>query len=515
MQAKIIRSQILTMDGRLEEADAALVVSGVIQSVGTFENLVDEAPGAEVLDHRDSWLTPGLTDAHLHLVGYGFSLKTINLENTTSSAEAVLRVRARLPELQDQAWIQGRGFNINLWSDAEYPSAAMLDALGTDGAIALRSRDGHSLWVNSRGLTLAGVHAGTPDPAGGLIVRDRHGNPTGTLLENAMDLVKRVMPVPSLEEAVGAARLGAEQMRQYGFTAAHTMALEPSLYLHAMQELSARGELPLRVWACVPHADLESLEALGIRADAGGLVGPQIRLSGVKFFADGALGSRTALMLTDYQGHPGERGVAVDTPETVFERGTRALTLGFSPVIHAIGDRANREMLDVLERLSPLARQRNVKLRLEHAQHLSPEDVERFGLLGVVAGVQPIHLVGDTEMTDKLLGGTRARTTFAFRSLLASGATLALGSDAPVATPDPVLGLEAAVRRLDARGGRWHGDEAMTRSEALRGYTTAPALAAGWEGWYGRVAPGCAADFTLWDGDPLSDDAKPLEAIRL
>ena len=510
MQATIIQSNILTLDDRLERCDAALMIAGQIQMVGTCENLLALAPNAKVVDKRDYHLTPGLTDAHIHLVGYGFALSSINLEGTRSSGEAVLRVAARLPEFHD-SWVLGRGFNINLWSDAAHPTAAMLDEVAPHRAVALRSRDGHSLWVNTRVLELAGIGADTPDPPGGLIVRDQLGHPTGTLLENAMALVTRVQPAVSLEDAVQAGRLAAAQMRQYGFTAVHTMALEPNLYLHAVQELEARGELGLRVWACIPHADLESIEALGLR---GGL-GDKVRLSGVKFFADGALGSRTALMHNAYHGYPNEYGVAVDSPTTVLERGRRALELGFSPVIHAIGDRANTEMLGVLSALSPLAQRRGLRLRLEHAQHLARADVERFAALGIVVSAQPIHLPGDTATIDALLGESRAATSYAFRDLLNSGATLALGSDAPVATPDPVLGFEAAVQRWSANGQPWHVEQAITRLETLRGYTTGAALAAGWEAWYGRVAPGCAADFTLWDGDPLLDGSRPVEALSL
>lgn len=510
MQATIIQSNILTLDDRLERCDAALVIAGQIQMVGTFENLLALAPSASVLDKRDFYLTPGLTDAHIHLVGYGFSLSSINLEGTRSSKEAVLRVAARLAEFKD-GFVLGRGFNINTWSDAAHPTATMLDEVAPHQPVALRSRDGHSLWVNSRVLELAGIFANTPDPAGGVIVRDERGHPTGTLLENAMGLVTRVQPATRLEDAVNAGRLAAAQMRRYGFTAVHTMALEPNLYLHATQELEARGELGLRVWACIPHADLESIEALGLR---GGL-GDRVRLSGVKFFADGALGSRTALMHAPYNGYALEYGVAVDSSATVLERGRRALELGFSPVIHAIGDRANTEMLGVLSALAPLAQRRGLRLRLEHAQHLTPADVQRFAALGIVVSAQPIQLPGDTTTIDALLGAARACTSYAFRALLDSGATLALGSDAPVATPDPVLGFEAAVQRLGADGQPWHSEQAITRLETLRGYTTGAALAAGWEAWYGRIAPGCVADFTLWNGDPLLDGSRPIEALSL
>jgi hypothetical protein len=515
MRATIIQSNCLTLDDRLERADAVLVVDGVIQSVGTCENLSASAPDARMLDLRDRHLTPGLCDAHIHLVGYGFSLQQINLESTTSSADALLRIRARLPEFND-GWVIGRGFNINAWSDAEYPTAARLDEATGERPAAMRSRDGHSLWVNSAALRAAGIHAHTPDPSGGQIVRDARGTPTGTLLENAMALVNRVTPAPSLEDAVNACALGAAQMRRYGFTSLHTMALEPSLYLLAMQELEARGELPLRVWACIGHAHLEHVEATGLRGDFGRkALAPGVHLGGIKFFADGALGSRTALLQDDYLNFGGERGIAVDAPETILERGRRALELGFSPVVHAIGDRANNEILNVLEQLAPLAQRRGVRLRLEHAQHLAPGDAARFGRLGIVVSAQPIQLPGDTATVDRLLGADRAARTYAFRDLLDGGATLALGSDAPVATPDPVAGFAAAVHRLGTDGQPWHTEQALDRFETLRGYTTGAALAAGWEGWAGRLAPGFVAEFTVWDGDPLLEGSKPVEALSL
>jgi predicted amidohydrolase YtcJ len=242
-------------------------------------------------------------------------------------------------------------------------------------------------------------------------------------------------------------------------------------------------------------------------------MGNRVRLGGMKFFADGALGSRTALMLEPYRGFPGETGVAVDPPELVLERGQEALALGFSPVVHAIGDRANREVLSVLEALGPLAAERGMRLRLEHAQHLHPDDVARFGRQGVVASVQPVHIEGDASAAERLLGPERAAWSYAFRSLVEGGTTLALGSDAPVATPDPVAGFAAAVERRAEDGTPWHPEQALRPLEALAGYTRGAAAAAGWEGWYGRIAPGCAAEFTLWDGDPAAGLARPLAAL--
>jgi predicted amidohydrolase YtcJ len=308
---------------------------------------------------------------------------------------------------------------------------------------------------------------------------------------------------------LNAGRTAAKKLEAWGFTSVHTMALEPNSFIWAMQELEARDELPLRVWACLPHADLEHVEALGLR----GGTGNRVRLSGIKFFSDGALGSRTAWMLEPYLG-TSETGVIADPPEAILERGRRALELGFCPVVHAIGDRANFEILNVLEQLKPLAEARGIRLRLEHAQHLHPDDIPRFGRLGVVASVQAIHLVDDAMPVYTLLGAERAKGMYAFRSLLETGATLAMGSDASVATPDPVLGMRAAVERIGSDGNVFMPDQCLTPLETLEAYTLGAAKAAGWERWYGRIAPGCAAEFTLWDADPSKQLANPIRAWR-
>jgi predicted amidohydrolase YtcJ len=510
-RAFIVESDIITLTRDHPRAEAMLCVENVIRAVGTREELRAFAPSAEIMDLRGNVLTPGLTDAHIHLVGYGFTLSNVQLDGTRSVREAVQRVRDRVERTPPGTWIQGYGFDRSLWGLEAYPSAAWLDEVSPDHPVVMGSRDGHSVWVNSRALQIAGIHAGTPDPDGGVIVRDDHGSPTGTLLENAMHLVRRAIPNPPFETVVDAARAGAQDMAARGFTAVHTMALEPPEHLRAVLELEARGELPLRVWACVPHAELEGIAASGLR----GNLGERVKIAGIKFFADGALGSRTAWMEDDYVGHPGDRGVMVDSPQTILERGRWALELGFCPVVHAIGDRANHEVLNVLEELKPLADAKGIRLRLEHAQHLHLSDIPRFGQLGIVASVQPIHAPGDVINIERLLGPERAANTYAFRRLLETGAILALGSDAAVATPDPILGFQAAVERQDLNGTPWHKDQALTRQETLAGYTIGAAMAAGWEGWYGRIAPGYAADFTVWDGDPTLKAANPTQALRL
>ncbi len=463
------------------------------------------------MDLRRNVVTPGLTDAHIHLVGYGFTLSNVQLDGTRSIQEAVRRVKDRVERTPSGTWVQGYGFDRSLWGLEDYPMAAWLDEVSPNHPVVMGSRDGHSVWINTNALQIAGIQAETPDPDGGVIVRDERGHPTGTLLENAMNLVRRAIPDSPFETVVDAARAGALDLAARGFTAVHTMALEPPEHLRAVLELEARGELPLRVWACVPHTQLEGIASSGLR----GNLGERVKIAGIKFFADGALGSRTAWMRDDYVGHPGDRGVMVDSPQTILERGRWALEMGFCPVVHAIGDRANHEVLNVLEQLKPLADARGIRLRLEHAQHLHPSDIPRFGQLGIVVSVQPIHAPGDVLNIERLLGPERAANTYAFRTLLETGAVLALGSDAAVATPDPILGFQAAVERRDLNGTPWHVEQALTRQETLEGYTIGAAVAAGWEAWYGRIAPGYAADFTVWDDDPTVSAAKPTSALRL
>jgi predicted amidohydrolase YtcJ len=507
----IVLTNIITLDKNQPSATALLVSNGKIRHVGTSEDCRAIAPKAEIQNLGDFYLTPGLTDAHIHLTGYGFALERLDLSEAQTLQAGLAMVAARTNTTPAGTWIVGGGVFANRWSSTSYPTAADLDAVSPNHPVYLRTRDGHAAWVNSRALELAGIHAGTPEPEGGQIVRDPSGNPTGMLLESsAFAAVQRAVPEPTLEECMTATRRASAQMEAWGYTAVHTMAAEPPEFLRSIQELEQRGELPLRVWAAIPHKELENLRTAGLR----GGTGERVKLSGIKFFTDGALGARTAWMQQPYLGTD-QTGIVIDTPQVFFERGQMALEMGFCPVVHAIGDRANHEILNALEKLLPLAQARGVRLRLEHAQHLLPEDVARFGRLGIVVSPQPIHLVDDALPTFKLLGEARAKTTLAFKSLLETGAVLAFGSDAYVATPEPVLGFKAAVERLGADGQVFLPNERLTPLETLTGYTHGAAMAAGWEGWYGQIKTGYAADFTVWEGDPSKVLAKPVKALRL
>ena len=487
----ILLARVLTVNDQQPRAEAVLVGAGRVLAVGSREEMQAIAPRAELLDHRDLLLTPGLTDAHIHLVGYGFSLGQLTLHGVGSVAEVQRRLAERAAATPAGEWVQGGGFLLSELGLDAYPDAALLDAVSPNHPVMLYSRDLHMAWVNSAALQRAGIHAGTPDPEGGKIVRRPDGQPSGILLENAGDLLTAHIPAPSEADTLAAAKRGADDLAARGYVAAHTMAFEGPQAPRALATLAARGELPLRVWACLPHDRLPLARELGVGPGNGGL----FEFGGVKFFMDGALGSRTALLHAPGFADGSGTGIALDSPELVRELGQQALELGFVPVTHAIGDRANTELLDAYDDLRALAAQQGLRLRVEHAQHLRPQDISRFG--GLIASVQPIHLQADGAMIRSLLPHLED-TTYPFAALKRAGALLAFGSDAPVAPPDVQASFAAATTRMADDGDTLAPREALSPEDVLHAFTRGPALAAGWRD-EGQIAPGARAAFTLWD----------------
>lgn len=482
----VIHATTQTLDESCPRAQAVLVGGGRVLAVGSREEVAAQAPRARVLDHRDLLLTPGLAEGHVHLVSYGFSLDQLNLHGARSVSEVQARVAQRAMNTPAGTWLRGGGFLLSELGLPDYPTAALLDEVSPHHPVLLYSRDLHLSWANSLALRLAGVTEATPDPEGGKIVR-----PLGTLLEHASGLVARALPTPSEAEYLAAARAGAADLAGRGYVSAHTMAFEPVEAPRAVQLLAQRGELPLRVWATLPHDRLAHARDLGLRLTPGGL----FQWGGVKFFADGALGSRTAWLHAPGFADGSGTGIPLDPPELIRERGREALELGLTPVTHAIGDRANSEVLDVYDALRPLAATQGVRLRVEHAQHLRPQDVARFR--GLTASVQPIHLQADGPMIRDLLPHLEG-TSYPFRSLMEAGAILAFGSDAPVAPPEYRANFAAAITRRDDAGQPLAASEALTEEEVLWAHTRGPALAAGWDD-EGIIRPGARAAFTLWD----------------
>ncbi len=462
-------------------------------------------PSTRVVDAPGGTVVPGLVDAHAHLTSLGRSLSEPDLSTARSADEAIERVRVAAPE--GDGWIEGRGWDQNDWPGGEFPTHHALSAAFPQRPVALRRVDGHALWVNATALARAGIVRGTPEPAGGRIVRDAAGEPTGVLVDTAMDLVTRTLPPPDgatvtrwLKAAVGAChRVGLTGVHDAGASAASVTALEA---------MAASGDLALRTFVLLDADD----PANAARLEAGPVRGPWLTVGGVKLFADGALGSRGAWLSAPYSDAPETKGLPIVHGDALAARVRTYAERGFQLGVHAIGDAAATDVLDAYAGV--LAPGNDRRFRLEHAQIVRPEDRARMASLGVLALVQPTHATSDMPWAEKRLGPERIRWAYAWRSLKTAGVRLVLGSDFPVEKPDALDGLAAAVTRQDAQGhpeGGWYPEEALTAWEALWGFTAEPAYAAFVEAHRGRVAVGFDADLTVLGGDPL---AVPGSALR-
>ncbi len=506
----IVRNGIIrTMDPSRPLARAAAMDHGVFIAVGSEDEVTRVAgAGAESLDLAGGLALPGLVDAHLHLLWFGLGLSRPNLEGARSIAEAVSRLRPYLAKSTPGAWLVGSGWNEEGWIEGRWPDRYDLDALTPETPVLLRRKDGHSAWVNSRALAMAGITAATADPPGGRIDRDAEGEPTGVLREAAMDAVAWLVPEPGAAELDAALASATQAAHAVGLTGVHDM--EDAGALAAFQRARALGELKLRVTAQIPAEHLNHALALGIRS---GLGDDWVQMGALKIFADGSLGSRTAWMLEPYTGEPDNVGVAAMPPEELAGIVCGAVGAGIACSIHAIGDRANRLALDVLERHGG----KGLRHRIEHVQVLHPADVPRLAQLGVVASMQPVHATADRDIADRWWG-ERVSHAYAWRSLLDAGATLAFGSDCPVETLDPLQGIYAAATRrrpAEAGGSPWHTEQCVSVEEAVRAYTVGPAVAGGQEDRRGMVRPGMLADLTVLTRDIVAAPAEEVLSARV
>lgn len=497
----VLAGTVRTMDPDAPLAEALAVTGGKVSAVGSRQEvLASRGQGTEVLDAPGACLLPGFHDAHVHLTQHGLELDAVGLADAATMEEGLTRVAAAAAAKPPGTWLLGAGFALQRWERDDL-LAADLDRVAPHHPVLLRSQDHHSAWVNGAALRAAGVDASTPDPEHGQVLRDERGRPSGLLLERALHLVWDRVPAPDrarLDEALDAA---AADLASRGVTTVHHMSYEPPAYWRALAAKASRSDgkaYGLRVWACIPHADLEHAAAIGLATGQGG---DFFQVGGAKFFADGALGSRTALMLEPYP--QGGLGVSVDDPATLQRRFELAASLGFTPVTHAIGDAANRAVIDALVATAATWRASGLRPRLEHAQHLHPDDLRKLaGLGGVVASMQPLHLSFDAGSIRDLLADRLGRA-YRFRDLWDAGVTLAFGSDTPVASPDVIEGLRAAVLRRDVGGEVFEAEQALNTEEALWAYTRGAAEAIGWQHRSGRLRVGADADLVLLDHDPV------------
>ena len=503
---------IYTLDGdEASPVSAIAIENGVVVATGTDAELLALA-GEEtvILDLEGAWVIPGLTDAHAHLYNLGASLTRVDLRGTNSSADCVERARKMEGDLAASAWLRGRGWDQNDWAEQVFPTRQILDAAFGDRPVYFRRVDGHAAWVSSATLALAGIDASTPDPEGGEILRDPEGVPTGILVDNAEDLVSGILDKPGPEEIERVYRRGLEEVHRYGITGVHEMGSSVAK-IDVLRAGEREGWLKLRLVCYVGGADeFEVYEGSPVRG------GPAARLwvDGVKLYADGALGSRGAALLTDYSDRAGHRGLLIQSPDVLQTNAGAAMARDFTVVIHAIGDRGTRVSLDAIigayEELGVERPLRELRPRIEHAQIVAPDDFSRFAEHGIIPSMQPTHCTSDMPWAPKRLGDERIKGAYAWRTMLDLGLLLPLGSDFPVEKTSPWLGLYSARTRHSVEADQsWSLEQALSPLEALLGFTVWPAQTIRAEGW-GRLATGYRADLVIVDHDPLGEDAREL-----
>jgi predicted amidohydrolase YtcJ len=513
----LISGRVITLDDPEPRPTptAVTVAAGRILYVGDDAGaLAYRGPASLVVDLAGGVVIPGFCDAHAHLYGLGKSLREIDLNGTLTPAEAAARVGDAALATPRGTWLQGRGWDQNDWPGRKFPQRDLLDRVTADRPALLRRVDGHAAWVNSAALRAAGITAETPDPDGGRVLRDERGEPTGILIDNAIDLVNGIVPPVDLPERRRRVLLAAEHCLAQGVTGVHDAGAK-SEQLTLYRQLAADGELPLRVYAMLEDdpATLDTWLAAGPYQSRDRM----FTARAVKLYADGALGSRGALLLADYEDEPGQAGLQITSTEHLRDVAVRAARAGFQVCTHAIGDGANRLVLDLYEEVMRELDLHDARWRIEHAQIVHPGDLGRFAALGVIASMQPVHCTSDMDWVEDRLGVDRCQGAYAWRTLGETGARLCFGTDFPVERVNPLEGLYAARTRRRRDGGPsggWRPQECLDARTALRLYTAGGAYAAFQEEELGAVRAGMLADLTVLDGDPLAGPPEDLLRMR-
>jgi predicted amidohydrolase YtcJ len=508
MQADLVlyNGNIHTMDASEPRARAIAIAGNRVLAVGSSIEMRQRlASDGQAIDLDGRTVVPGFTDSHLHFLSYGLSLTQIDLAEVPTLDQALSRVAARATETPAGQWLTGRGWDHSLWEGGAFPTRQQLDRVAPDHPALLRRKCGHASWANTRALELAGITAETPDPPGGAIDRDPiTGYPTGILKETASGLVSRLLDDPTLDEAMAAIQVGIAHAHKLGLVGVHTMEGETAF--RAFQRLRAAGDLRLRVLMQIPLDNLDAAVQAGLESGFGD---ERLRIGGIKAFADGSLGAHTAYMLTPYEDEPENWGIPIATAEELEKVVRQASRAGLAAFVHAIGDRANREVLDAIEASRRAGEGLQLRHRIEHTQILHPDDIPRLAQWGVIASMQPIHATQDMLVADAHWG-TRSAGAYAFRSLLDTGAVLAFGSDAPVEDLSVMKGIHAAVTRRRANGSPgpegWYPEQRLSVAEAVYAYTAGAAYASGEEAIKGTLSPGKLADLVVLSQDIFSID---------
>lgn len=514
----LVNGKIWTGNAAQPTAEAVACRHGRIVAVGRTGDIRQLAgTGTQVVDLRGKLAVPGFNDAHLHFTQGGQHLASVQLRTARSQAEFRERIAGFAARLPKGRWITGGEWDHENWKPAALPTCQLIDAVTPDNPVLVSRLDGHMALANSLALKLAGITRETPDPPGGAIVRDASGEPTGVLRDAAMGPVSRVIPGHSEEEIMEAIRAAMRYAARNGVTSVQDMSASPETF-RLYQKLLERGELTVRIYGAQPLPSWRKLADVGVRAGFGN---DKLRFGLMKGFADGSLGATTALFFEPYLDSPNTTGLAASEmiPESRMLKAIRgAAAAGLQVGIHAIGDKANHLILNMYEEAERAAGSNGQRFRIEHAQHLRREDIPRFGKLRVVASMQPYHCIDDGRWAEKRIGAERAKGTYAFRTLLDTGAVLAFGSDWPVAPAEPLMGIYAAVTRRtrdDLHPAGWVPEQKIQVGEALRAYTMGSAYASFAENAKGSIEPGKLADIAVISDDILTINPADIEKARV
>lgn len=495
-------------DGELVKFDTLLVRSGRVAAAGPASALKQWGEGIRNHDVAGATVLPGLIDAHGHVFGLGYRLLRVDLVSSKSLADAQARIAAAYKGPEE--WVLGGGWNQVIWGLGRFPTAQELDKVTGDKPAYLRRVDGHAAWVNTKALEIAGIDESTPDPKGGLIVRDAQGRPTGVLVDAAMALVQDVIPTPNLSTQQKALERALEEMASLGLTGVHDAGVDVAQWA-IYRDYASRGALTARIYGMIGGADL-NFNQLSKQGPVTDLAQDRLYLRAVKLYADGALGSRGAALHAPYSDDPGNHGLLFEDDTALINKISRVVSRGYQANVHAIGDKANTQVLDAFEKVLKYGNN-GLRHRIEHAQVLRLEDIPRFEKMGIIASMQPMHATSDKNMAEDRLGRSRIEGAYAWRKMLESGAVIASGSDFPVEPANPFYGLHAAVTRRDREGEPlkgWYPEERMTVAEALRSFTLDAAYASHLDDRLGSLETGKWGDFVIIDQDIFEIDPQEI-----